>query len=79
MRLKMQNLRARLSGHRGLMRRITEQFRKDIRTEEYPLTPDTIASTFSFIKNLSSYVPNRETGNVLALKIDSIIEKMRST
>ncbi len=78
MHLKIQNLRAKISGHRGLMSRIKERFRDRIRTDEFPLTTDTITSAFSFIKTLSSYVPNRETGSVLALKIDSIIEKMRS-
>lgn len=76
--LKMQKIRAKLSGSKGLMRKIREHYQANPRPAVLPITADAITSTFNFIKNLSSYVPNKETGTQLALKIDSILDKMRS-
>ncbi len=78
MHMKMQYLRAKLSGNKGLIRKINEQFQGFVKPEKPELTVNAISSTFKFIKNLSSYMPDRDMGNVIALKIDSILDKMRS-
>jgi tetratricopeptide (TPR) repeat protein len=78
MHMKMQSLRAKLSGNIGLMRKIKEQFQGEMKPKEPELTTNAISSTFSFIKDLSSYMPDKDMGDVIALKIDSILEKMRS-
>ncbi|MBN1797067.1 MAG: tetratricopeptide repeat protein [Spirochaetales bacterium] len=79
MHMKMQYLRAKLSGNKGLIRKIHERFQDYVKPIGPELTTNAISSTFSFIKNLSSYMPDKDMGNVIALKIDSILDKMRSS
>ncbi len=41
------------------------------------LTPDTLEQTFSYLKNLSSYLPDQETGLALDNKMRDILSKLK--
>jgi len=79
MRLRVESLRSRLSGRRGLFERIKSSFEfpEEHRAGGNALTSQNLVSTFSFIRELSHYVPDKNLSSIMRNKIERILGKIR--
>jgi tetratricopeptide (TPR) repeat protein len=77
LRMKVESIRNRLARKRGLFERIETDFKPLAPAEANHITQEKLLSTFTFIKNLSSYVPDQKTSELMREKIDSILMKIR--
>jgi hypothetical protein len=79
MKLKMSVLRNKLSGKRGLRERLQHGFHEDYDQSERPvrLSEQNVEKTFEFISDLSSYIPDKDTGYAVKHKVSNILSSMR--
>jgi hypothetical protein len=69
-------LKARLSGRKNLREKITEGYRPQVMKKAEPITRPVLMDTFSYLKDLSSWHPDKTIGAALKDKIDSLISKV---
>jgi hypothetical protein len=77
MRVKLETVRGRLSGKKGLFRYIENSFRPQPSSSGGGLTSEKLVSTFSFMKDLSCFMPDPKMSMLIRRKIDAILGKMR--
>ncbi len=78
MKLKIETLKAKMSGKPGLVQIIKEKYRKsDTLEEKEGISKDKIESTFKFMNNLTEYLPDKTVGMTIKNKIDHILIMMK--
>jgi hypothetical protein len=76
-RLAIEALKARLAGRRGLREKIAEKFRFFAPRRKEPMTRSLVVDTFSYLKELAGWHPDRDIGTALRERIESIVARMR--
>jgi hypothetical protein len=74
-RLKLDYLKSRLEGHKGIMHRIEESYSPGPSTGD--VTLQKVADAFIFIKDLAGYYPDRSVGTMMQSKVDSILRRIK--
>ena len=77
MRVRLETMRGRLSGKKGLFQRIEGSFRPPQHPGGAGLTSEKLVSTFAFMKDLSCFMPDHKMSMLIRKKIDAILGKMR--
>jgi tetratricopeptide (TPR) repeat protein len=75
-RLAMEMVKSRLAGRRGLRDRIRENYRPLAPRDSAPLTRPHVLDTFSYLKDLSAWHPDKAVGDALRERLDSIIARI---
>jgi hypothetical protein len=75
-RLTMVMLKARLAGRKNLREKITESYRPLVTKKADPITRPVLVDTFSYLKDLSAWHPDKTIGTALKDKIDTLITKV---
>ncbi len=75
-RLTMVMLKARLAGRKNLREKITERYRPRVTGKADPITRSVMVDTFSYLKDLSAWHPDKTIGAALKDKIDTLISKV---
>jgi hypothetical protein len=76
-RLAMESLKSRLSGSKGLRRAVAERFRPAAPRRKEPLTRPLVVDTFSYLKDLSAWHPDKAVGDAMRERIESLVARMR--
>jgi hypothetical protein len=74
-RMKLDYLKSRLEGHKGIMHKIQEDFAPG--ASEGPVTLQKVADAFIFIKDLARYYPDPSVGTMMQSKVDSILRRIK--
>ena len=75
-RLSLQMLKSRLDGHMSLREKITQGGSTQEARKAEPLTRPVLVDTFSYLKDLSVWHPDKSIGDALRNKIDSLITRV---
>jgi len=76
-RLAVESLKSKLAGKKGLRRAVTEQFHPAALGRQEPLTRPLVVDTFSYLKGLSAWHPDKVVGDVMRQRIESLVARMR--
>jgi len=76
-RLTMESLKSKLAGKKGLRSAITERFRPAAPGRREPLTRPLVVDTFSYLKGLAAWHPDKVVGNVMRERMESLVARMR--
>ena len=77
-RLAMESLKAQLAGKKGLRQKIAESFRPVVPHRKEPMTRSLIVDTFSYLKDLSAWHPDKAIAAAMKERIESIVAQMGS-
>lgn len=77
-RLAMESLKAQLAGKKGLRQKIAEQFQPVVPHRKEPMTRSLIVDTFSYLKDLSAWHPDKAVAAAMRERIESIVARMGS-
>jgi hypothetical protein len=77
-RLTIEMVKSRLAGNRGLREKITGSYRPLAPRKADPLTRPLLVDTFSYLKDLSAWHPDKNIGAAMRNKIDSLISRVGS-
>ncbi len=77
-RLAMESLKAQLAGKKGLRQKIAENFRPVASRRKEPMTRSLIVDTFSYLKDLSAWHPDKAVAAAMRERIESIVAQMGS-
>jgi hypothetical protein len=77
-RLAMESLKAQLAGKKGLRQKIAESFRPVVPSRKEPMTRSLIVDTFSYLKDLSAWHPDKAIATAMRERIESIVVQMGS-
>jgi len=77
-RLAMESLKAQLAGKKGLRQKIAESFRPVVPHRKEPMTRSLIVDTFSYLKDLSAWHPDKAIAAAMRERIESIVVQMGS-
>jgi hypothetical protein len=75
-RLAMESLKAQLAGKKGLRQKIADTIRPVVPRRKEPLTRSLIVDTFSYLKDLSAWHPDKAVAAAMRERIESIITRM---
>jgi tetratricopeptide (TPR) repeat protein len=75
-RLAMESLKSRLAGTRGLLRKVSESFPAVAPRRKEPMTRSLVVDTFSYLKDLSAWHPDKTVGAAMRERIESIVARM---
>ncbi|MGA2479153.1 MAG: hypothetical protein ABSG63_10440, partial [Spirochaetia bacterium] len=75
-RLAMESLKARLAGKHGLRQKVAEKFRPDAPRRKEPMTRSLVVDTFSYLKDLTAWLPDQGMAKDMKKRIDSIVTRM---
>ncbi len=75
-RLTMEMLKSRLEGRKGLRDKIVQSYRPQAPQKPDSLTRPLLVDTFSYLKDLSAWHPDKTLGAALRDKIDSLISRV---
>jgi hypothetical protein len=79
-RLAMEMVKSRLAGRKGLRERIRQNHRSAVAPPPRgPLTRPHVVNTFSYLKDLSAWHPDKAVGAALRDRIDSILARIGKT
>jgi hypothetical protein len=76
-RLAMESLKSKLAGRKGLRQSITERFHPAAPGRREPLTRPLVVDTFSYLKDLAAWHPDKAVGAAMKERIESIVARMR--
>jgi hypothetical protein len=72
----MESLKARLAGKHGLRQKVAEKFRPDAPRRKEPMTRSLVVDTFSYLKDLTAWLPDQGMAKDMKKRIDSIVTRM---
>ena len=75
-RLAIESLKARLAGKKGLRERVSKRYRPFVSKATAPLSRPRIVDTFSYLKDLAGWLPDRSVGAAMRERLDSLIARM---
>ena len=82
MKLKVESLKMRLKGHRGLLESLAEKEKgkesSDVKekTESSHVSNNDIENTLDYIKGLTGFLPENRGGEAMNLKLQKLLEKI---
>jgi hypothetical protein len=74
-RLKLDYLKSRLEGHKGIMQKIEDNYAP--RGSVDSVTLQKVADAFIFIKELAGHYPDPSVGTMMQSKVDSILRRIK--
>ena len=77
-RLAMESLKAQRAGKKGLRQKIAEFFRPVVPHRKEPMTRSLIVDTFSYLKDLSAWHPDKAVAAAMRERIESIVAQVGS-
>jgi len=77
-RLAMESLKAQLAGKKGLRQKVADSFRPVVPHRKEPMTRSLIVDTFSYLKDLSAWHPDKAVAAAMRERIESIVAQMGS-
>jgi len=75
-RLAMESLKSRLAGRKGLRSAVAERFGSSAPRGREPLTRPLVVDTFSYLKDLSAWHPDKKVGDAMRERIESLVARM---
>jgi hypothetical protein len=75
-RLAMESLKARLAGKQGLRKRVAESLRPVVPRRKGPMTPSLVVDTFSYLKDLTAWHPDKAVAAAMKERIESIVAQL---
>jgi hypothetical protein len=75
-RLAMEALKAQLAGKKGLRRRVASDFPAVAPRRKEPMTRSLVVDTFSYLKDLSAWHPDKAVGAAMRQSIEAIVARM---
>ena len=75
-RLAMESLKARLAGKKGLRQRVAEGFNPTVPRRDKPMTRSRVVDTFSYLKDLAAWHPDKAVGAAMRERIEAIVARM---
>ncbi len=81
MKLRISSLRSQIEGHPGLRRLIESKYStpQGEHKEKVELTGERLKGTLDFIRNLTAFHPDKDTGFALSHKLGSLMKSMKDT
>ncbi len=77
-RLAIESLKARLAGTKGLRESVSRKYRPAAAAPA-PLSRPRIVDTFSYLKDLTGWLPDRTVGAAMRERLDSLIARLGRT
>jgi hypothetical protein len=74
--LAIEALKARLTGRKTLRQKIAEKFRSIVPRRKEPMTRSLVVDTFSYLKELAGWLPDREIGTAMKERLETIVARM---
>jgi hypothetical protein len=75
-RLAMESLKAQLSGKRGLRQKVATAYPAVSAARKQPMTRSRVVDTFSYLKDLAAWHPDKAVGAAMRDRIESIVARM---
>jgi hypothetical protein len=75
-RLAMESLKARLAGKKSLRQKVAESFHPTVPRRDTPMTRSRVVDTFSYLKDLAAWHPDKAVGAAMRDRIESIVARM---
>jgi Flp pilus assembly protein TadD len=75
-RLAMEALKAQLAGKKGLRQKVAESFHPAESRRKEPMTRSLVVDTFSYLRDLASWHPDKAVGAAMRDRIESIVARM---
>jgi hypothetical protein len=75
-RLAIESLKARLAGKKGLRETVSKRYRPLVPRMKAPLSRPRIVDTFSYLKDLAGWLPDKTVGAAMRERLDSLIARM---
>jgi hypothetical protein len=76
-RMKLDYLKSRLEGHKGIMQKIKESYAPAAAADEGSVSLQKVADAFIFIKELAGHYPDPSVGTMMQSKVDSILRRIK--
>jgi hypothetical protein len=76
-RLAMESLKAKLAGRKGLRQSIMERFHPAAPGRRKPLTRPLVVDTFSYLKDLAAWHPDKMVADAMSERVESLVRRMR--
>jgi hypothetical protein len=75
-RLAMESLKARLSGRKGLRQKVAAAKHPTVSRRDTPMTRSRVVDTFSYLRDLAAWHPDKAVGAAMRDRIESIVARM---
>jgi hypothetical protein len=75
-RLAMESLKAQLAGKKGLLNKVVESVRPVVPRRKEPMTPSLVVDTFSYLKDLTAWHPDKAVASAMKERIESIVAQL---
>jgi hypothetical protein len=75
-RLAMESLKARLAGRKGLRQKVAESKHPTFPRRDTPMTRSRVVDTFSYLRDLAAWHPDKAVGAAMRDRIESIVARM---
>ena len=75
-RLAMESLKAQLAGKKGLRKRVAESVRPVVPRGKRQMTPSLVVDTFSYLKDLTAWHPDKAVASAMKDRIESIVAQL---
>jgi len=75
-RLAMESIKARLAGKKGLRQKVAASFPQAPSRRKEPMTRSLVVDTFSYLKDLAAWHPDKAVGAAMRDRIESIVTRM---
>jgi hypothetical protein len=75
-RLAMEALKAQLAGKKGLRQKVAESFHPASSRRKEPMTRSLVVDTFSYLRDLAAWHPDKVVGAAMRDRIESIVARM---
>jgi len=74
--LAIESLKARLAGKKGLRETVSERYSPLVPRMKAPLSRPRIVDTFSYLKDLAGWLPDKTVAAAMRERFDSLIARM---
>ena len=71
----MESLKVQLAGKKGLRQKVAE-YRPTVPKRKEPMTRSLVVDTFSYLKDLTAWLPDKTVAAGMKERIDSIVSRM---
>jgi hypothetical protein len=75
-RLAMESLKARLAGKQSLRKKVANNFHPTVSRPQKPMTRSRVVDTFSYLRDLAAWHPDKAVGTAMRDRIESIVARM---
>ena len=72
----MESLKVQLAGKKGLRRKIADQYKPAVPRRKEPMTRSMVVDTFSYLKDLAAWHPDKTVADGMTKRIESIVARM---